>query len=26
MTAPAASPWSSLRQATFRWLWLASIA
>ncbi len=26
MTAPAASPWSPLRQATFRWLWLASIA
>lgn len=27
MTAsPAASPWSPLRHATFRWLWLASIA
>lgn len=26
MTAPAASPWSPLRQTTFRWLWLASIA
>ena len=26
MTAPASSPWSPLRQTTFRWLWLASIA
>ncbi|SDP09646.1 MFS transporter [Pseudomonas jinjuensis] len=26
MTAPTTSPWSPLRQATFRWLWLASIA
>ena len=26
MAAPASSPWSPLRQTTFRWLWLASIA
>lgn len=26
MTPPATSPWSPLRHATFRWLWLASIA
>ncbi|WP_061291166.1 MFS transporter [Azotobacter vinelandii] len=26
MSVPATSPWSPLRQTTFRWLWLASIA
>lgn len=26
MTSPTTSPWSPLRHATFRWLWLASIA